>query len=78
MSTDPRIALSIYTVFENPKDFPGLFVVRRFDVVKGKSIATNWVHSARTLEQVRLLIPQGTVMLARHPEDDATIVETWL
>jgi hypothetical protein len=67
-------AVEIYTVYYNPLDYPGLYVVRRWLNDK----PTNDVHTAKTLEEIRAFIPQDKVYLDRMPGDDPVIVETWL
>jgi hypothetical protein len=74
-------SLSIYTIFDHPKDFPDCFVCRRFEsygVPVPRVIAREVVGTGKTLEQVRKCLPPGLTMLDRHPSDDPNIVETWL
>lgn len=67
--------LSIWTVYENPKDFPGLFVARRW--VGLKPTTDFFAHTE--LEPVRdFLRGLGLTCLERHPSDDPCILETWL
>jgi hypothetical protein len=73
--------MSLFTIYDHPKDFPDHFVVRRFTVDKRGAIATGdrWncenIDAARAV--IRDLLP-GAICFARSPEDDAVIVETWL
>jgi hypothetical protein len=69
--------LSLYTVYENPFDYPGKFVVRRFEVFTGAT-DPNPLIVCDTLEEVRAVLPPGLVCLPRHPDDDPVILETWL
>lgn len=71
-------ALTIWTIFDRPKDHPEFFVVRRFTILAGKSIPDDEAHLAKTLEDAREWIPHGLVRVARHPEDDRSVVESWL
>jgi hypothetical protein len=62
-----------FTIFENPADFPGEFVVRLFDM-NGR---TPYMVRADSLSKVREAIPVGLVQSIRDPEDYPHIVETW-
>lgn len=64
----------IFTVFCNPKDFPGKYVVRLFD---GKA-PTRLLSVKDTLEDARKTIPPLFKRVDRSPTDDPVIVETWL
>lgn len=66
--------LEIWVVYDNPTDFPGLFIARKW---VGET-PTQELLQAETLEQLRAKLPQGLVRLDRHSGDDAKIVETWL
>jgi len=67
--------LCIWTITENPSDFPGKFVARRHVVGMG---ATCDCHVADSLEGVRALLPAGLIMLPREEGDDPVIVESWI
>lgn len=74
-------SLSIYTIYDHPKDFPDGFICRRFEstgVPVARVIACEVVGTGETLEQVRQCLPPGLVRLDRHPNDDPNIIETWL
>ncbi len=68
----------IFTVYFNPTDFPGKYVVRLFDGDKPLRLIT--VND--TLEKARETIPQGPPFgfrkVDRSPKDNIVIVETWL
>ena len=75
-------ALSIFTVYENPRDYPGSFVVRRF-YVDGSSVQ----HAALplvvtdTLDEARAAIRRAhpvAVCMARNDGDEPQIVESWI
>jgi len=72
--------LAIWTVYDNPKDFPGKFVARRWTV--GKDLYTpvpDRIPIVRdTLSEIRLAIPQGLQKIPTSPVDDPTIVESWI
>lgn len=68
------VGLVMWVVYRSPKDFPGVFVARKW-LIDG---ATQETVQAITLEGVRALIPQGLHRMARDVSDDPCIVETWL
>jgi len=73
-----RGILSIWTVYDRPKDYPTGFIARRFACTALGPCPTldAW---AGELEQLREGLNQaGLVRMQRHPDDDAKIVETWL
>jgi len=74
-------AMMTYTVYENPADFPGRFVVRRWMITRHSAdpIAVKEPHAVcLTLETARQSIPAGLYRLPRENSDDACIVETWI
>lgn len=72
--------LSLWTVYDHPRDFPDHFVARRFSMRSGKP--TSDVLTAPTLALLRKLLQDGVdyrlTRLERAPDDDPVIVETWL
>ena len=71
--------LSIYTIYgPNTKDYPGEYVCRRHEVTPGRSEPKELVCRGKTLKEVRQQLPQGMTKLERHPQDDHTIIESWL
>ena len=78
--SEPAV-LSTYTIFFNPADFPGWFVVRRFDVVQGQKEPVPRQHATvhPTLETARDAIPPSAdTCFPRATGDDPAIVETWM
>mgnify|MGYP001590155104 CR=1 FL=1 len=73
---DPDV-LDMFTVYENPRDAPGLFVVRRHVIGPGgPQPAEGFAFS--TLTAARAAIPPGCFCLGRQPTDEPQIVETWV
>lgn len=70
--------LLMYAVYENPRDFPGKFVVRRWCVRDGQIVASPDASTADTLEGARARVPQGYVRTPRYRSDDPAIVEVWV
>lgn len=66
--------LSIWTVYRNPTDYPGLYVARRFELDR----PTDDIRTAPSLEALRDLLPPGLYRLPRRDEDEPQIVEIWL
>lgn len=75
--SDPA-ELSLWAITENPSDFPGKFVARRFIIGAGVYAVTVDHHVADTLEDVRAMLPGHLVRLPRDPDDEPIIVESWI
>lgn len=77
----PDEYISIFAIYERPRDHPDHFVVREWRVFGGR---TEPVPSAScalfdTLDAARQpLMERGFQCLNRTPDDDENIVETWL
>ncbi|MFC7462310.1 hypothetical protein [Hydrogenophaga defluvii] len=67
-------ALPIWVVYDNPVDFPGRFVARKWlnDTPTAETLQSS------TLEELRSRLPPGLYRLERADSDDAKIVETWI
>jgi hypothetical protein len=71
-------SLTIFTVYENPTDYPGLIVVRGFLIGSEGAEPLAECELFGSLEEARSVLGgRRLFQLARHPEDDPTIVETW-
>lgn len=71
--------LSVWTIYDHPRDYPDGFVARRHEVRPGgTTVATLDAVFAATLEGVRAKLPPHLHYIARSPEDEAHIVESWL
>lgn len=73
-STGNPKQIEIWTVYRDPIDFPGKFVVRKFLC----NTPTDEHYTSKTIEGVREHIPAGLVKLMRQRDDDPKIVEVWL
>lgn len=74
--------LNTWTVYRNTKDFPGLYVARRFEL--DKPTADHYADGEKK-EVIKWIFEQAVKFgqgepycLPRQPEDDPVIVETWL
>ena len=79
-ATEPATdVLSIWTVYANPNDFPGLHVARRFDIKADGVQITDQVLVTPALEDLRdELRGRGLTPLPRQQADDPKIVESWI
>lgn len=72
--------LSMWTIYDHPRDYPDTFVARRFEVGKGApgAVATGDILLG-DLETLRKSFHMaGLYCLTGSPDDDPNIVETWL
>ena len=72
--------LTMWTVYENQNDYPDKFVARRFEVDASGPVPTASVIICDDLDQLRdmLFSELHLTCLARDPNDEPQIVETWL
>lgn len=78
----PDVVMQSYTIYFSPTDYPGKYVIRRFDIVRGQTgpvpreaaIAESLAHARLAIS----LLNPGAVCFERSPGDDPNIVETWL
>lgn len=70
--------LTLWTVYHNPSDYPGKFVLRGFDVGHGANGPRGDCTVGDSLEEVRAAVPVGLVRVAPSELDDRTIVEVWI
>lgn len=83
--SDKPDALIIFTVYFNPKDYPGKYVVRRFVISGPVPIpCPEPIAITDTLDSARAAVPryeigQGVLIpWDRSPDDDPTIIESWM
>lgn len=73
--------LSMWTVYDHPRDFPNNYVARRFEIGGGGSgpkITTDLMVGF-DLEQMRgYLRSLGLTVIPRSEGDDPVIVECWI
>jgi hypothetical protein len=73
--------LLVVTIYENPRDYPGKFVARRFWIGvdrSGPRPEPEPLAVADSLDEIRAAIPQDMVCLGREPYDEPQIVESWV
>lgn len=67
-----------WVVCHGTADYGDQYVARPH-LVRAGSVAALFCHlAANTLDQLRAQLPAGLYRIARHPDDDPVIVETWL
>lgn len=71
-------ALSVWSVFDHPVDYPIGFIARQFLISGGLVRSTLSSVQGSTLEQVRSKLPPGLYRIDRDPGDDPKVVESWL
>lgn len=69
--------LSIWTIYQNPKDYPGIYVARRWEI-SATPVATNDMLTASSLNDIRTQLPAGLTCMPAKVEDDECVVESWL
>jgi hypothetical protein len=75
-----RGCLSLWTVYDHPKDHPGGFIARRFETGGGtpEPVATDHVITGE-LALIRQSMERcGLYCMQRDSSDPANVVETWL
>jgi hypothetical protein len=72
--------LSMWTVYKNPKDYPGKYVARLFEVDGKGARPTGSIIIMDELDDLRdiLAFDMHLTPLNRNDGDDPVIVETWL
>ena len=75
---DDLHSLTTYTIYEDPTDAPGRFVVRKWVINGGNAPAAEQAWVYQTLGEARLGIPPGYVNMGRDENDDEKIVESWI
>jgi len=70
--------MPMWTVYANPSDFPGKFVVRKHEIREGANRPTAEHFVGDTIDEVREHIPGWAIRFEREPGDDPVIAEVWL
>jgi hypothetical protein len=76
---DEREPLRVWTIFDNPDDFPGKIITRETVVGHKGPIPSPFAYVSPTIEHARqALEAMGLVCLGRDPQDEPSIVEVWV
>lgn len=74
-----RDILSIWTLYDHPKDYPAGFIARRWEVYATGPVPTDDAVMANDLETLREHFRDcGLYCMPRQPGDDPVIIETWI
>lgn len=65
------------SIYGKPKDYPGKYVARVFDVRPGEVSATRYIMVSENLEELRNAMPSGFSPVGKTPEDDPDLLEVW-
>jgi hypothetical protein len=72
-------ALFMFTIYFDPRDYPGLYVVRGSAVSAGViKMDRDPLAVVASLNEARAAIPDGLCMVPRTLDDEPQIVEIWL
>ena len=69
-----KLFMPVIVIYENPKDYPGYFVARLFDMQQPTLLAA----IKETLVEARRAVPRTMICINRHESDDPAIVESWI
>lgn len=69
--------LAMFTIYNNPSDYPGKFVVRMLIVGHDGPVMTDAIGIADEIIGARAMVPPGLYCQQRSEGDDGPIVETW-
>lgn len=72
--------LTVWVIYRSPLDHPGKFVVRAQDVTNGnpEPVPRKGCLVCDSLTEARAVVPPHLHRLDRHPDDEPSIVETWM
>lgn len=72
-------ALHIWTVYDHPDDMPDRYVVRRFEIREGRTVATDEAYMSVHLYPLREALARlGLRCMPRSDADEPHIIETWI
>jgi hypothetical protein len=66
--------MKAYTIYYNPSDYPGLYVLRASVVGPGRITHEKECETAETMEELLPKVPQGMIRMPLSPNDDPVIV----
>jgi hypothetical protein len=73
--------MRMYTVYRNPRDFPGKIVARGFMITEEVTPDPEPLYVGTELREARRRIiseAPDAEMVHRHPDDDPVVEEIWL
>jgi hypothetical protein len=79
MEASGRGALTIWTIYDRPKDHPHGHIARRFEVGRGAPLVATAHTLAGDLDDIREILAQaGLTNIRRQDGDEPQIVESWI
>lgn len=76
---EPTGQLSVWTLYDSPRDAPGMYVLRRHEVGAHGLRPTTDAFSSADIEELREIARRmGLHCIERHASDEPQIVESWL
>lgn len=71
--------LTIWTIYNKPKDFPEDIVAREWLIQNGSAIAMTHCLKFKSLDETSLFFDEaGYFFIKRHESDDPCIVGVWM
>jgi hypothetical protein len=68
----------LWTLYDHPRDYPDMFVARKFVISEMGARPTNEVIVHKSLHPLRILMQaKGLSCLQRMPADEPQIIEAW-
>lgn len=71
-------ALTIWTIYRNPSDHPGKWVLRGHDIGPGTVTARPACYITDSYDALLSSLPLGAQPLPHFSDDDPAIYETWV
>lgn len=76
---DTNDGLTIWVIFDRPKDYPEYFVARKFIYKDGGMQATSLIFKNKEIENIRTNFrAKGFSPIPRQVDDDPVIIESWI
>jgi hypothetical protein len=73
-----RGLLTIWTIYDRPKDHPDGFIARRFEVGGGDTVATPEILTGELEDLRQVFWKAGLMKLSRQEGDEPQVVESWV
>lgn len=73
-----REQLPLFTLYDHPADYPDVYIARLW-LTLPEARPTDYAMTCESVEPIReQMINLGLTRLERAPEDDPSILETWI
>ena len=67
--------MTLFVLYENPRDFPGKFVIRK---QVGEVMAEKPILVTPSLVDALAILPKSAILIGRHQGDDPAIKDVWI